>query len=66
MNSDESELTTECRWIQFVTDTVLANLEGDLANIADLEGITHAAGTGIGGKFTAIDVTSGTCIAYYA
>lgn len=52
------------RWIQFVEDTVLSNLEGNLTNVADLESITHLAGTGIGGNFTAITVSSGTCIAY--
>lgn len=53
------------RWIQFVEDTVLANLEGNIANIANLETITHLGGSGIGGTFTAVTVTSGTCIAYY-
>ena len=65
LNSGEGAQTSKTyRWIQFIEDTVLANLEGNLTNVADLEAITHLAGTGIGGNFTAVTVTSGTCIAY--
>jgi hypothetical protein len=52
------------RWIQFVTDTVLTTLQGNLTGISGLQTITHLAGTGIGGNFTAVTVASGTCIAY--
>jgi len=66
LNAGEGAQTGKTyRWIQFIEDTVLSNLEGNLANVADLETITHLAGTGIGGNFTAVTVTSGTCIAYY-
>lgn len=65
LNAGEGAQTGKTyRWIQFIEDTVLGNLEGNLDNVADLEGITHLAGTGIGGNFTAVTVTSGTCIAY--
>lgn len=57
-------MTGSWRWIQFVEDTVFTTLSGSLTNIADLQTITHLAGTGIGGQFTAITVASGTCIAY--
>lgn len=66
LNAGEGAQTGKTyRWIQFIENTVLSNLEGNLANVADLETITHLAGTGIGGNFTAVTVTSGTCIAYY-
>lgn len=52
------------RFLYFPENTVLANLEGNIDNIANLEGMTHLAGTGFGGQFTAITVTSGTVIAY--
>jgi len=52
------------RWIQFIEDTVFTTLAGNLTNVADLQTITHLAGTGIGGNFTAVTVASGTCIAY--
>jgi hypothetical protein len=55
------------RWIQVVNDTVLATLASDnIANESDLVGITLPAGTGIGGRFSFVDVTSGVVIAYYA
>ena len=65
LNSGEGAQTGKSyRWIQFIEDTALSNLEGNLTNVADLETITHLAGTGIGGNFTAVTVSSGTCIAY--
>ena len=65
LNAGEGAQTGKTyRWLQFVEDTVLSNLEGNLTNIGDLETITHLAGTGIGGNFTAVTVSSGTVIAY--
>ena len=65
LNSGEAPQTGKTyRWIQFIEDTVFSNLAGNLTNIADLQTITHLAGTGIGGNFTAVTVASGTCIAY--
>lgn len=67
LNAGEGAQTgKDYRWLQFVENTVLSNLEGNLENVADLESITHLAGTGIGGKFTAVTVSSGTVIAYDA
>ena len=65
LNSAEGAQTGKTyRWIQFIEDTVLSALAGNLTNVADLQTITHLAGTGIGGNFTAVTVSSGTCIAY--
>jgi len=65
LNAGEGAQTGKTyRWIQFIEDTVLSNLEGNLTSAANLETITHLAGTGIGGDFTAVTVSSGTCIAY--
>jgi hypothetical protein len=65
LNAGEGAQTGKTyRWLQFVEDTILSNLAGNLTNVADLQGITHLAGTGIGGNFTAVTVTSGTVIAY--
>jgi hypothetical protein len=65
LNSGEGAQTGKTyRWIQIIEDTVFTTLQGNLTNIADLQGITHLAGTGIGGNFTAVTVASGTCIAY--
>lgn len=63
--ADGAQTGKTYRWIQFIEDTVLGNLEGNLVGVAGLETITHLAGTGIGGNFTAVTVTSGTIIAYY-
>ena len=55
------------RWLQFITDTELASLETpNIANKEELGGIIIPAGTGIGGLFTEVSVTSGVLIAYYA
>lgn len=54
------------RWVQTVQDTVFSNLEGNLDNIGSLTGVTIPAGIGIGGNITAVGVTSGLVIAYYA
>jgi hypothetical protein len=57
------------RWIQVLTDAVLdcdlGGTAGNLAGIDQLDGITLAAGIGIGGQFTKVKVTSGVVIAYY-
>lgn len=66
LNSGEGAQTGKnYRWIQMIEDTVFTTITGsNLTNTADLAGITHLAGTGIGGNFTAVTVASGTCIAY--
>ena len=64
LTSSEGATTGKWRWLYFPQDTVLSNLEGNIDNIANLETITHLAGSGFGGVFTAITVTSGTVVAY--
>jgi hypothetical protein len=66
LNSGEGAQTGKSyRWIQMIEDTVFSTITGsNLTNTADLATITHLAGTGIGGNFTAVTVSSGTCIAY--
>jgi hypothetical protein len=57
------------RWIQVLTDTVLdcesGGTVGNLNSITKMGGVTLAAGIGIGGRFTAVNVTTGLVIAYY-
>lgn len=56
------------RWIQAIEDSVLlcdtGETAGNLADIGDLDGKTLLAGTGIGGKFSKVQIGSGTVIAY--
>ncbi len=56
----------QVRWIQCVTDCVFSNLEGNLRNVSNLEGKTHVAGSGIGGAFTNVTISSGTATLYDA
>jgi hypothetical protein len=54
------------RWIQVIIDTVFIDITAsNLDNSAGLTSITIPAGIGIGGKFTNIEVSTGTVIAYY-
>ena len=65
INSGEGAVTGNFRWVQMVEDTVFSVVtDSTLENAADLQTITHLAGTGFGGNITALTVTSGTCIAY--
>jgi len=58
-------VTGTFRWIQVITDTVLSVLTApNLTNATALQTITIPAGIGIGGRITAITVTSGVVIAY--
>lgn len=60
------------RWIQAVTDTVIladsggGETAGNLTDYSNLDGVTLAAGTGIGGLFSKVQISSGVCIAYFA
>lgn len=59
--------TGDFRWIQVIQDTNFLDLVS--SNITDevkLTGTTIPAGTGIGGRFSSIEVTTGLVIAYYA
>ena len=65
LSSGESD-TGNYRWIQVVNDAVLSVLTSStLSQDGNLIGPTIPAGIGIGGRFTAITVTSGIVIAYY-
>ena len=66
LSSGESD-TGNYRWIQVVNDTVFSVLfSSTLQQEGNLVGPTIPAGIGIGGRFSAITVTSGVVIAYYA
>jgi hypothetical protein len=62
--------TGRFRWIQAVADSVLltdtGETAGNLADIINLDGKTLPAGSGLGGEFTKVQISSGTVIAYYA
>jgi hypothetical protein len=68
--SGADSITGTFRWIQAVTDTVLltdtGETAGNLTDIANLDNVTLAAGIGIGGLFSKVQISSGVCIAYYA
>lgn len=68
--SGADSATGDFRWIQAITSTVLltdtGETAGNLDDIINLDGVTLAAGTGIGGSFTKVQISSGVCIAYYA
>jgi hypothetical protein len=65
VNSSSGAVTGNFRWIQVVTDTVLSLLTSEnVSNTTALQSITIPAGVGIGGRFSAITVTSGVVIAY--
>jgi hypothetical protein len=57
------------RWIQAIEDSVLltdtGETAGNLADIINLDGKTLAGGTGLGGKFSKVEISSGTVVAYY-
>lgn len=65
VNSGEGAVAGSFRWVQCLTDTVLAGVtNGLLSNAGDLVGVTLPAGVGFGGLTSSIEVTSGTVIAY--
>jgi hypothetical protein len=47
-----------------LTDT--GETAGNLDEIGNLDGKTLPAGSGLGGEFTKVEISSGTVIAYYA
>jgi hypothetical protein len=65
ITSASGAVTGTFRWVQVITDTVLSVLTApNLTNATALQTITIPAGIGIGGRITAITVTSGVVIAY--
>ena len=67
ITSASGAVTGNFRWIQVITDTVLSVFTApNIASATGLQTITIPAGVGIGGRISAITVTSGVLIAYYA
>jgi hypothetical protein len=65
ITSASGAVTGTFRWVQVVTDTVLSVFTAsNITNATALQTITIPAGVGIGGRITAITVTSGVVIAY--
>ena len=65
--ADSGTYTGNFRWIQFLTDSeITAIASSNISNFAGLNSVVIPAGVGIGGRFTSIQLTSGTAIAYYA
>lgn len=60
--------TGSFRWIQAIEDSVLltdtGETAGNLTDIINLDGKTLVAGTGLGGKFTKVEISSGTVVVY--
>ena len=67
VTSASGVVTGDFRWLQVVNDTVLSVLtSSNVTNASALQAITIPAGVGIGGRFSAITVTSGVIVAYNA
>lgn len=67
VTSDDGTVTGDFRWIQVVNDAVLDSLDSsNISGFSSLVDISLPAGTGFGGRFSEIAVTSGVVIAYYA
>ena len=65
ITSASGAVTGTFRWIQVITDTVFSVFTApNIATSTGLQSITIPAGVGIGGRITAITVTSGVVIAY--
>ena len=60
--------TGNIRWIQVVNDAVfssVASASGNVTGPTRLQTITLPAGLGIGGRFSAVTLTSGVVIVYF-
>jgi hypothetical protein len=68
--SGADSATGTFRWIQAITDSVIGadtgETAGNLDDIVNLDNVTLAAGIGIGGTFTKVQILSGVAVAYYA
>jgi hypothetical protein len=65
ITSASGAVTGTFRWVQVITDTVFSVFTApNLTNATGLQTITVPAGVGIGGRITALTVTSGVVIAY--
>ena len=55
------------RWIQVITDAVFNDItSSNISDLSNISGVTVPAGIGIGGRFSSINLASGSVIAYYA
>jgi len=60
-------VTGNFRWIQGITDFEIdAIVSSNISNASGIVGYSIPAGVGIGGRFTSIQLNTGTVIAYYA
>jgi hypothetical protein len=67
ITSASGAVTGVFRWVQVITDTVFSVVTApNLTGATSLQTITIPAGVGIGGRITALTVTSGVVIAYSA
>jgi hypothetical protein len=65
ITSASGAVTGVFRWVQVITDTVFSVVTApNLTGATSLQTITIPAGVGIGGRITALTVTSGVVIAY--
>lgn len=65
ITSASGAVTGVFRWVQIITDTVFSVVTApNLTGATSLQTITIPAGVGIGGRITALTVTSGVVIAY--
>jgi hypothetical protein len=54
------------RWIQVITDAVFNDItSSNIDDLSNISGVTVPAGIGIGGRFSSINLASGSVIAYY-
>lgn len=65
---DTNTYTGNFRWIQVITDCEFDTntISSNINQMTGIVGLAVPAGIGIGGKFTSIQLASGTVIAYYA
>ena len=65
ITSASGAVTGTFRWVQVITDTVFSVFTAsNIGSASGLQTITIPAGVGIGGRITALTVTSGVVIAY--
>jgi hypothetical protein len=65
ITSASGAVTGTFRWVQVITDAEFSVFTApNIASATDLQAITIPAGVGIGGRITALTVTSGVVIAY--
>lgn len=67
IDSTTGVISGNWRWIQVITDTVFNDIiSSNIDDFTNISNTTIPAGIGIGGRFSEIDLQSGSVIAYYA